>query len=100
MFPTGLALTLIHLGIFSDELIPVLNGCDLDAYDDAFLGISLDDLLTLGLHISYLMSLAVVEFAQSMLPFAVVVAADGGDGIDSNKCQYGGGASNVFDHVL
>jgi hypothetical protein len=79
VFPSGFALALAHPGIFVNELIPDLDGCHLDTYNHALLGISLDDLLAFGLHIGYRVSIAVVEFAQSM-PIVVVLGADDGCG--------------------
>ena len=87
VFPTGLAHALAHPGMFIDELIPILDGCHLDAHDHALLGISLDDLVAFGLHVGHLVSLlAVVEFAQSSVRF-VVVGADGGGGTKIGEGQ-------------
>jgi hypothetical protein len=85
--------------MFIDELIPVLDGCHLDAHDHALLGISLDDLVAFGLHVGHLVSLlAVVEFAQSLR--FVVVGADGGGGTKIGEGQQGGGVGNIMiDHV-
>jgi hypothetical protein len=98
VFPTGFALALAHPGMFIDELIPVLDGCHLDAHDYTLLGISLDDLVAFGLYVGHLVSsLAVVEFAQSR---RFVVVADGGGGTKIGEGQYGDGAGNMIDHVL
>ena len=87
VFPTIFALALAHPGIFIDELIPVLDGCHLDAHDHALLGISLDDLVAFGLHVGNLVSLDVVEFAQQSMRFVVVVVADGGNGTKIGEGQ-------------
>jgi hypothetical protein len=84
VFPTGFAFALADPGIFIDELIPISDGCDLDAHNHALLGISLDDLVAFGLHIVKHMSLAVVESAQSI---PVVVVADGGGGVMTGDGQ-------------
>ena len=85
--PTIFALALAHPGMFINELIPVLDGCHLNAHDHALLGISLDDLVAFGLHIVQIVSLAVIEFAQQSMRFVVVVVADGSNGIKTGEGQ-------------